>query len=225
MRRCEPVPKTALLSVTANAGWCFSDGAPAPPIAFERGPERLENESILERIAAGDPRAVDDCLTRYGSLVWSLARRLGVPTADTEDAVQDAFVAIWQAAAKFDATIAPEPAFVATIARRRIVDRRRAAERRGVSAALEDVAEPAAAPERLDRAEFDDEAARIQRAFSTLEPERRRVLELAVVKGLSHDGIAKLLKLPLGTVKSHTRRGLAAVRRLLGVESYEEDAP
>lgn len=182
----------------------------------------MANESILERISAGDASAVDDCLARYGSLVWSLARRLGVPSADTEDAVQDAFVAIWQAAGKFDATIAPEGAFVATIARRRIVDRRRASERRGTPAALDDIAEPAAVADEFDRAEYDDEAARVVRAFETLEPERRRVLELAVVRGLSHDGIAKLLKLPLGTVKSHTRRGLAAVRRLLGVELDEE---
>lgn len=225
MLRCGIAPKPALLSKRSSVAPIPIDQAKPAIGAAEQGFSRLVNESILERIAAGEARAVDDCLARYGSLVWSLARRLGVPTAETEDAVQDAFVAIWQAAGKFDATIAPEAAFVATIARRRIVDRRRAAERRGTSAPLDEIAEPAAAPERLDRAEFEDEAARVARAFSTLEPERRRVLELAVVRGLSHDGIAKLLKLPLGTVKSHTRRGLAAVRRLLGVELDEEGAP
>ncbi len=174
------------------------------------------SESILERIGRGDPKAVEECLDRYGGLVWSLARRLSYSAADAEDAAQDAFVAIWKAAARFDATIAPEAAFVAMIARRRIVDRRRQAERQAGTASLDNVAEPSAPIPEESVAEIGDETSRVRKALDTLDPERRRILELSIMKGISHDGISRLLKLPLGTVKSHARRGLLAVKRLLG---------
>ena len=41
--------------------------------------------SILQRIAAGDPQAVDECLDQYGGLIWSLAPRLSPVYADAEE--------------------------------------------------------------------------------------------------------------------------------------------
>ena len=67
------------------------------------GPEPVAvTECVLPRIAAGDPAAVPDCITRYGGLVWSLARRFLGNAADAEDAVQDVFIELWKNAARFD---------------------------------------------------------------------------------------------------------------------------
>jgi RNA polymerase sigma factor (sigma-70 family) len=177
------------------------------------------SESILERVAAGDAHAIEACLDRYGGLVLSLARRLCKDPGDVEDAVQEAFIGIWQAAPRFDPAIAPEAAFVAMVARRRIIDRRRRDLRRPPGAALEEIGELAAMPPPPPRADLTDEANRVRAAFDRLDGDRRRVLELAVLRGLSHDGIAKVLAMPLGTVKSHARRGLLAVRRMLTGDS------
>src|ERR1043165_482447 len=84
--------------------------------------------ALLARVAGGDPRAVRDCIARYGGLVWSIARRF--EGADAEDAVQEIFLDLWKSAARFDPQIASEPAFVAMIARRRLIDRRRTRRRR-----------------------------------------------------------------------------------------------
>ena len=80
---------------------------------------------LLPRIAAGDERAVRECVGRYASLVWSLARRWSVDALDAEDAVQEVFVDLWRTAARFDATRASEAGWVAMVARRRLIDRSR----------------------------------------------------------------------------------------------------
>jgi RNA polymerase sigma-70 factor (ECF subfamily) len=64
--------------------------------------------------------------------------------------------------------------------------------------------------------ELGEEAARAAKAFETLTPEQQRVLRLSVYEGLSHELIARSTGLPLGTVKTHARRGLIKLRELLG---------
>jgi RNA polymerase sigma-70 factor (ECF subfamily) len=145
-------------------------------------------------------------------LVWSLARRLLANAADAEDAVQDIFVDLWAHAGRFDDSLASEPTFVAMIARRRLIDRRRRAQRRPPPQPLpEQLSEAAAA----DAVELADEAALARRAFAELRPEQQRVLRLAIDQGLTHEEIARATGLPLGTVKTHARRGLIRLRELL----------
>ncbi len=85
-----------------------------------------ESDSTLLRIAAGDPDAPRACIARHGALVWALARReSGGCHADAEDLVQEIFIDLWAHAGRFDPAVASEATFVALIARRRLIDRRR----------------------------------------------------------------------------------------------------
>jgi RNA polymerase sigma-70 factor (ECF subfamily) len=86
--------------------------------------------SILEQVAAGDEKAVRACVSRYGNLVWSIALRLLKSRSEAEDAVQEIFVDIWRSARRFDPSVASEATFITMIARRRIYDRLRRADRR-----------------------------------------------------------------------------------------------
>ncbi len=173
--------------------------------------------STLQQIAAGDRSALAACLDLYGGMVWSLARRFLGDGDDVDDAVQEIFLEIWQRAARFDPRVASEATFVGMIARRRLIDRRRrlARQPRRMSLTLEQ--DVALAGEQL-RVERDDEVARVRGALQSLRPEQREVIELAV-EGLTYPEIATRLDLPLGTVKTHARRGLLAVRDVLGVRS------
>ncbi len=172
------------------------------------------SDSILQRIAAGDGAAVKACLDRHGPLVWSLVRRFVRDRTEAEDAAQEIFIALWKSAARFDPAIASEATFVAMVARRRLIDRTRAAARTPRSEPLEGALEVAtdAPRERLDAAL---DAKRAARAFEALSPDQRRVLELAVLGGQTHQEIAQGTGMPLGTVKSHARRGLLRMRELL----------
>jgi RNA polymerase sigma-70 factor (ECF subfamily) len=175
----------------------------------------LSTDNLLPRIAHGDPAAVPECIARYGGLVWSLARRfLGNP-ADAEDAVQDVFVELWKNAAKFDPTLSAEPTFITMITRRRLIDHKRRAARRPVAAPLADeVVGQSDAGERL--ADVNDEAARAAMALGELREDEQLVIRLAIYDGLTHEEIAKATRLPLGTVKTHIRRGLIRIREMLG---------
>jgi RNA polymerase sigma-70 factor (ECF subfamily) len=145
--------------------------------------------------------------------------------ADAEDAVQDVFLDLWTHGHRYDPARASPELFVAMIARRRLIDRRRRARHRPAGEPLDGGAEPVELASHDGGAETAAEAALAARAMAELRPEQREVLRLALAEGLTHDEIASRTGMPLGTVKAHARRGLLRIRkRLLGEDGVEEDA-
>ncbi|MEO8704913.1 MAG: sigma-70 family RNA polymerase sigma factor [Kofleriaceae bacterium] len=180
-------------------------------------PAPLAESPLLARVAAGDPAAVRECLERFGGLVWSIARRF--EPSDAEDAVQEIFLDLWKSAARYDTQIATETAFVAMIARRRLIDRRRT---RGRRPTMEPASEVPLIVDAGSQPDTCAEANQAARALDQLRPEQRQVLVLSTCHGLSHGEIAAQTGMPLGTVKAHARRGLMSIRAaLLGVEQEE----
>lgn len=177
---------------------------------------RRMTDSVLARIAQGDARAVRECIDQFGSLIWSIARRLTRSRADAEDAVQEIFTDIWRSAGRFDPRQGSEKVFIATIARRRLIDRMRRATQQSRTEYTDDI-ESYGWADAGDAAEICAEAQAAARAVMKLRPEQRRVLELGILQGLSHSEIADVLQMPLGTVKTMMRRGLIQVRELMGV--------
>lgn len=170
---------------------------------------------LLPQIAAGNLAAIDQFLRRYSTTVWGLARRYCRNAEDAEDATQDIFVDIWKSASRYDAAQGSELTFAMTIARRRLIDRVRKVGRRPVEELLED-AGTLQAGTGLDRVELQDEVDRATAAMGQLRDEQRQVLELALGHGRTHQEISASIGIPLGTVKSHARRGLIRLRELLG---------
>ncbi len=179
-------------------------------------------ESVFDRIARGEETAVRECMTTYGGLVWSLARRFSENVADAEDAVQEIFLDLWKSAHRFDATVGTEAAFVSTIARRRLIDRIRSNSRRPGTEPLDE--------ERIEQIEdpggdagaIASDFGVASRALEQLDPDQRNLLMMGVVEGMSHSEIALATGKPLGTVKTQLRRGLSRIRRM--VEEADADA-
>ena len=174
------------------------------------------NQAILQRIASGDRTAVEDCLKAYGGLVWSIARKMLRNSDEAEDAVQEIFVDIWKNAERFDESRSSETTFVAMIARRRLIDRIRYSTRRISAESLDDVLlEPFT---RSDQAmQTSIEAQQAAEAMRNLRPEQQQVLRLSIIQGMSHQEISDATGMPLGTVKTHARRGILQVREFLGL--------
>lgn len=176
----------------------------------------ISEQFLLHRVSTGEQAAVRECIARFGGLVWSLARRSGLPEAELDDAVHEIFTELWQNGHKYDPGIASEAAFVAVITRRRLIDRRRKIGRRPVSTELLEDATPGAdVGSPTGKIEISEEASAAARALETLTPGQQRVLRLSVYQGLSHELISRATGLPLGTVKTHARRGLIRLRELL----------
>lgn len=169
---------------------------------------------------------MDECIDRYGSLVWSLARRHLRHHTDAEDAVQEIFVEIWRNAARFDPAIASEATFVTMISRRRLIDQQRRQARTLVTQSIieEPVAEGQADRDRLGLGE---KVARTREFMGRLRTQERRVLELALLEGLTQSQIAAAVDIPLGSVKILVGgRGLTGVSELaaeFGADGYASD--
>jgi RNA polymerase sigma-70 factor (ECF subfamily) len=134
---------------------------------------------------------------------------------DAEDAVQDIFIDIWRNANRFNPEVASEATYITMIARRRLIDRYRRRSRDLDTAPLAEE-EVTAVADHEKRIEVSEEAACPQQYMRQLRPQERRVLELSINDGMSQSQVAGALNLPLGTVKTHARRGLMRLRELLG---------
>jgi RNA polymerase sigma-70 factor, ECF subfamily len=189
------------------------------------------SSSLLAKASGGDELAVRECLSRFGPIVWGLARRMSPTRADAEDAVQEIFLDLWEHGGRYDALRGSEEAFVAVVARRRLIDRRRKVQRRPVTESFD---ASSASRDLLQEShdggiETSAEAAMAARAMNGLRPEQREVLRLSVARGLTHEEISEQTGMPVGTVKAHARRGLIRIRKLLlgeevGEEGIEEEA-
>lgn len=178
---------------------------------------------LWQRLADGDPAAVDEALAQYGRLIWSLARRHTQDDADAEDAVQDILLDLWKSAGRYDSRYGSPATFVATIARRRLIDRRRRKQRRlqpdsmidreGVAVDLPDP--------RADKAESNADAAIALEALRELSDKEREAILLSTYQGMSHSQIAAVTNQPLGSVKTYIRRGLSRVRAKLDARDHE----
>ena len=169
------------------------------------------DDELAERLRAGDEKALRTAYERHGAAVLYLAQRLLGNRADAEDVTQVTFVAAWSGRDTFDPQRGTMLGWLLGIARRKAIDRMRSVARDDrVTETVRAQAAPAEEPERperiVDRLVVADELGR-------LPAEQRRTLELAFFDDLTHPQIAAVTGLPLGTVKSHIRRGLANLRR------------
>jgi RNA polymerase sigma factor (sigma-70 family) len=157
-----------------------------------------------------DPLATPDCYARLDPVLRGFLRRR-VPPDDVDDVVQAAFADLWRTRARYDPRRSLE-AWALAIARRRAVDYLRARPRPAVS--LAGVAEQPGDDGREIAARLAD-AAELRGALSALPRAQREAIALAYYAGLSQHEIAERLRVPVGTVKARTARGLRRARRFL----------
>ncbi|MGY8904317.1 MAG: RNA polymerase sigma factor [Burkholderiales bacterium] len=173
--------------------------------------------ALLERIAQKDEAALRALYDLTGSKLYGLALRVVSSRDHAEDVLQEAFLNIWRIAGDYRASLSPPMAWMGVIVRSRALDflRRRASERADVTQELDDalsdsLAGDAANP--MDTAQASELACALHECLRKLDARQREVVSLAYLRDLSHGELASQLKLPLGTVKTWIRRGLAQLR-------------
>jgi RNA polymerase sigma-70 factor (ECF subfamily) len=170
-----------------------------------------ENDAILiERTGRGDRAAFEELYRRFARPVLAMAIRQLGDSGRAEDATQETFAAVWRSARSYRQERGSASAWLYAVARHSIIDRAR--QRVDPVTEAPDIASPEAGPD--ERAESSWLAWRVHAALDRLPERERVVLELAYWSGLSQSEIASYLDVPLGTVKTRTRAGLA---RLAGV--------
>lgn len=198
----------------------MSAAATALPLAsrdatIQRVNPDVSDGELITRVGAGDRSAFEVLYRRYARPVFGLAlRRLG-DRGRAEDAVQETFASVWRAARSYRPERGPGAPWLYAVARNAIVDGARA---RVDTLAAEATDEPSADAGPPERAEQSWTSWRVHRALEELPENERVVLELAYWHGLSQSEIADRLRIPLGTVKTRTRSGLARLADLLDGE-------
>jgi RNA polymerase sigma factor (sigma-70 family) len=197
-----------------------------PPTAGRSSREmaHLSDEALLSLVASSDDAALAELYDRFGRVAYGLALRILRDDALAQDAVQEAFLAVWRSADRFLAERAKASTWILTLVHRRAVDLvRREDRRRGEP--LERAPEPASPATAEDEAALGFERRVVQEALRRLPPEQREALELGYYGGLTQSELAERLDQPLGTIKSRMFTGLARLRDLLAQAGLEESLP
>ena len=178
---------------------------------------RRTDEQVLEAVGRGDDDALGVLYDRFGRVAYGLAFRILRDQSLAEDAVQEAFLAVWRSADAYKRERAKPSTWILTVVHRRAVDLVRREERRR-GEPLEAAPEPTSQPADED-ASLRDQRVAVQAALSELPGDQRQALELAYYGGLTQSQLAERLGVPLGTIKSRMFAGLGRLRELLTAES------
>jgi RNA polymerase sigma-70 factor, ECF subfamily len=179
----------------------------------ERPGQEPETSLLLRRCAEGDAAAFRALYQQQAPRLYGLALRMTRQPALAADALHDAFLQVWQQAARFDPARGTAEAWLIGLLRFRAIDivRRRAREEPGYEPrdSADDTADP------FEQLRASSESAALYRCLVTLERGQQRIIRLAFLDGLSHTELAASLAAPLGTVKSWIRRALLDLKRCL----------
>jgi len=179
----------------------------------------LSDEALVALAARSEQSALAELYDRYGRTAYGLALRVLRDPALAEDAVQEAFLALWRTASRFMPERGTASTWILTLVHRRAVDLVRREERRR--------ADPLPEIEAADASGSADDALwlrlereRVQAALARLPGPQREAIELAYYGGFTQSELAERLGEPLGTIKSRMFTGLAHLRELLESDAW-----
>lgn len=186
---------------------------PSIPAASE---DRDQLRSLLIACASGDRSAFEALYGRTSAKLFGICLRILGRPSEAEEALQDAYLAIWRKADQFDAQLASPITWLAMIARNKAIDRLRADRVGRASVPIDLGAELADDNVSVaSRIEAQAEGRRLRSCIDELSGEQRGVIRIAFFEGCTYEEIAARSDTPLGTIKSWIRRGLIKLKACL----------
>ncbi len=180
-----------------------------------RDSERAALTAALARVAEGDRSALQEVYERTSAKLFGVCLRIFPETTDAEDALQDAYVNVWQKAGSFDPLRASPITWLVTLTRNRAIDRLRASGQRK-TVPIEVAHEiPDDRPDAEACLIEGDERARIAQCIDILPPGEATMIRAAFFEGTTYAELAGRTSMPLGTIKSRIRRALIKLKTCL----------
>src|SRR5213596_3492445 len=180
----------------------------------------LSDEALVALAARSEQSALAELYDRYARPAYGLALRVLRDEALAEDAVQEAFLALWRTAARFVPEKGKASTWILTLVHRRAVDVVRREQRRRVDT-LDETHEAEGGTGVDEEAWVRLQRERVQQALRQLPDQQREALELAYYGGFTQSELAERLGQPIGTIKSRMFAGLAHLRELLAEPNGE----
>ncbi len=188
------------------------------------GGSRLPNEAdaeLLRQINGGNEHAFATFYDRLAPGLFSMIYAILRDQKESEDVLQEAFVQMWKRTATYDASRSSLFTWAVMISRHKAIDRLRSRQRQSrlaeaVANEPEEITATAPAQGADNLLARDDERERVRAALAQLGADQREAIDLAFFGGLTQMQISEKLGAPLGTIKARIRRGLLALRDVLG---------
>ncbi len=186
---------------------------------FEEASDRVDWARLIVAVAGYQDRAAFASLFGYfAPRITTYMRRSGTPEARAEELAQETLLMVWRKAAMFDPAGGSAAAWIFAIARNMRIDALRREHRGGATETSEVEAEfqidESPQPDiQLDAVQSES---LVRSALAELSAEQMRVIELSFFEEKAHGEIARILEIPLGTVKSRLRLAMNRLRGLLG---------
>ena len=186
----------------------------------ERVKQNQRDLNLIERIRQKDQAALSLLYERYESLLYSLSLRIVNSGEESNDVIEEVFILVWTKADTYSLERGTVFSWIVALCRNKAIDRVRSKgfRHRQREIGLETIAglpdhEPQNNPESLSL--YGENRTLIVRGLKTLTKTETRILELSYYQGYSQSEISKMLKLPLGTVKTRMRQAIIKLRSFL----------
>lgn len=177
---------------------------------------RKKLKAAMQRVADGDRAALEDVYIATRVKLFGICLRILGDRKEAEDALQDVYINLWQRADRYDPDRASPISWLATFARNRAVDRLRVGKVRGGAVAAEEAAPIADDAPLADMMLIDAERSeQVHTCIETLADKQRDNIRAAFFDGFTYAELAERADVPLGTMKSWIRRGLARLKACL----------
>lgn len=177
---------------------------------------RAQLREAMAQLAGGDRGALERIYQATSAKLFGICLRILGDRGEAEDALQDVYVSLWQRAKNYDPERGSPISWLAVFARNRAVDRLRKGKVRSGAVAVD---EAAGIPDRRPLAdavlESSERSARVHHCIGTLEERQQDAIRTAFFEGTTYAELAEKRGVPLGTMKSWVRRGLARLKRCL----------
>jgi RNA polymerase sigma-70 factor (ECF subfamily) len=170
---------------------------------------------LLDGLQSHDEQAFSFLYDRYSKALFSIILQI-IPNQEiAEDVLQEVFVKIWQNIKSYDETKGRLYTWMLNIARNQAIDRTRSKDF-GNRAKTTELSENVYSERLGTEAKIDDVG--LKKTLSNLPEENRKLLELAYFQGYTQEEIAKILNIPLGTVKTRIRTTIIQLRKILSAQ-------
>ncbi len=179
----------------------------------------MSDDDLIARIAERREDALETAVDRHSAAVSGLCHRICGNALDAHSVMLDVFWQLWRNAQHYNHRRGSLRTYLLTIARSRAIDQRRAALARQANhgsyvVAMQQV-KPVVEPDPCKHQMQSETAKDVRLAIGKLPPVQQRALELAFFDGLTHSEVSRALDIPLGTAKTHIRKGLMQLRCML----------
>lgn len=181
----------------------------------------LTDEQLYQQIVQQDKKALEELYDRYERILFSFIYRFTKDAGLTEEVLQDLFMKLWQNKAIYQSGKGKFSSWLLTIARNAAIDQIRKKKVTEVEFQDHDAEPDLEIPEEV--VVLKEESLIIQKALAHLPKEQQHVVKLFYFDGEPQSNIAKICKIPLGTVKGRLRLALNQLRKTLSRKGERGD--